>query len=777
MGSSPGGAVSGVISGVRSKTPNTARVVYVLDALALAGALFVLVWSTVPGSRDSAGGVLVISLTALMLIGLLVLLARLRVSGPPRALAPPLVWVPLSGAALVVGWHLLAGARLGTAETAVALGLVALVVLRQAFTGLDNVRLVRELRESQEKLRAQAYHDSLTGLANRALFDQRLRRAIRGGRPLGLIFCDLDDFKAVNDRLGHNAGDDVLRAVAGRLRALVRPADTVARLGGDEFAILMEDTAQPPDVIGREILGVMGRPFQLLHRGRPARVLIGASVGVAVLDRVDPQASPESLLAGVDQAMYAAKRRGKNQLVTFTGGEVQQNKQNEKRFLPLPDLAAPVAPTGSEAKPTPSEPAQPTTGALPVPPGLPHVVDPQTGPIPRPGPRTPGGLNNPSGLNTPAAEYRAAGGPRPDPPPATAEEEQAREQARIAAAAKRSVERSMAQYQALEKESERREAERNAAERRALEALEIEAEVRAGTRPEAEVIPLSRATDIRAQREAEAARAESETKEVLTGPEAETLEQAEQLATLSSDHIEVLYRPVLGLRSGRLAALAASVQWRHPAHGVLSSDSLMPAAEQVGLRQALEERLFDSICADLAQLRKEPGHHELTAHVPLATLHLADHRLTTVLERTLRKHDLPGNALVLSITEDGPRPDLDSAAEVLGRVRALGVGVGLESFGAGPGDLGFLTRLPIDCLILDSSLTTADSGSRAGAVLAGTVAMTPGLDLTLIADGVSHREQADRLALLGIGLGQGPLYGEPAPLPDLDLFELPENLG
>ncbi|GLY18487.1 hypothetical protein Kisp01_55010 [Kineosporia sp. NBRC 101677] len=748
MGLTPGGAVSSRV----------AAAVYVLDALAVAGSFFVLLWSTSPGSRDSAAGVLVIALTALLLIGLVVVLARLgaqarpvllpRAVTPPGAVPPALLWLPLIASALVVSWHLLAGVELGPAQTAVSLGLLLLVILRQSFTGLDNVRLLRELQESQDRLRTQAYHDSLTGLANRALFDQRLRRAIRGGRPLGLIFCDLDDFKAVNDRFGHNAGDDVLRAVAGRLKACVRPTDTVARLGGDEFAILMEDAASSPDVIGQEILGAVGRPFQLMHRGRQTRVRVGASVGVAVLDRVDPDASPESLLAGVDQAMYAAKRRGKNQIVTFSHGSPEE----KDRYLPLVDPAA--AP----------------------------VTDPPTGPVPRP---TPTPVAEPAGLSTPAAQYRGSGQARPEPVrrPATEEEKKAEEKARLAAAAQRSVERTLAEFQALEQESERKAAERAAAERRAREALEIEAEVRAGTRAEAEVIPFSRAAGLRAQKKAQEQAGENTTEPgpgrqqsaalVLDAlPQDEKRQQAEQLTTLSFDHIDVLYRPVRGLRSGHLAALAMDVRWQHPVHGVMPPDALLAAAEQAGLRRALEERLLDSVCSDIARLRRAPGQNALTAQVPLATLHLADERLAAVVERILRRHELPGEALLLQITEDGPAPDLTAADRVLQQVRALGVRVGLESFGAGPGDLGFLTRLPIDTLTLDESLTTAEPGSRPEAVLAGAVAMTPGLDLTLIAAGVEHQEQADRLTALGVHLAQGSLYGEPVPLPELDLPRL-----
>ncbi|GAB6898161.1 EAL domain-containing protein [Kineosporia succinea] len=714
-------------------------------------------------------------------------------TGHLRKLARVTVHVPAALAALVLTVHVLTGPTPDAVETGTGLGLAAALVARRLVAGLDNVRLVRELRESHDRLRAQAFSDSLTGLANRARFDQRLRAAIRGGRPLGLLFCDLDDFKAVNDRLGHNAGDDLLRAVGIRLRACVRPGDTVARLGGDEFAILMEDADEGPDVIGRRILAALGRPFQIGHRGRETRVRVGASVGVAVLDRVAPDASPESLLAGVDQAMYAAKRRGKNQLVTFRTGS---GNDRPDRYLPLLDPAAPPAERAGPAAPAdaldPADPADPAVPAVPAaqakgpatgsipPPGLPlpQVMD-QTGPIPRVGPRT-----APGGLTTPAARYRGSGQAKPEPPKPEPSPEAAREaeKDKLVAATQRDTERWLAEYQ----EAERRSAERDAAERRALEWLQIEAEVRAGTRPEAEIIPIGRAVDIigeKARRAAEKAekaeRAEKAHKaEWIEKDEkalAETLEHTEQLSTLSSDHIDLVYHPVLGLNSGRLEALTASARWRHPVHGVMDADSLMSAAEHAGLRRPLEERLFDSIGGDIARLRRAPAWEDLVAHVPLSASHLTDERLPTVLERTLRRHDLPGRALLLLITETYPLPDLGVTAGILERIRDLGTGIGLDAFGTGPVGLEFLTRLPVTSVTLHGSLTVAEPHTRAFRVLAGTAAMVNDLDLMLVADDVNDQEQADRLAGLGIDQAQGPLYGKPVPLPDLDLITLPMN--
>jgi diguanylate cyclase (GGDEF)-like protein len=174
---------------------------------------------------------------------------------------------------------------------------------------LDNQALNRRLAAMVGQLEHQAFHDGLTNLPNRALFRERvghaLRRRSQAGSPLALLFIDLDDFKLVNDELGHAAGDDLLVAVAGRLKTCVRGEDTVARLGGDEFAILLEQ-APGHDVavrVARRVLEAMGPPVKL--QGREVRV--GASVGVTV----SHASQVDAVLREADVAMYMAKAHGK----------------------------------------------------------------------------------------------------------------------------------------------------------------------------------------------------------------------------------------------------------------------------------------------------------------------------------------------------------------------------------------------------------------------------------------------------------------------------------
>ncbi|MDQ3730068.1 MAG: EAL domain-containing protein [Actinomycetota bacterium] len=154
----------------------------------------------------------------------------------------------------------------------------------------------------------EAFHDSLTGLPNRALFLDRLSfavaRASRSGKPVGVLFIDIDDFKTVNDSLGHRAGDELLRAVASRLKGCLRPSDTIARLGGDEFAVLVEeidDAADAATAAGR-MLDSLADPIAVEGR----EVYVGASVGIAA----GPE-DAETLLRDADLAMYRAKAEGK----------------------------------------------------------------------------------------------------------------------------------------------------------------------------------------------------------------------------------------------------------------------------------------------------------------------------------------------------------------------------------------------------------------------------------------------------------------------------------
>src|ERR687892_615120 len=184
---------------------------------------------------------------------------------------------------------------------------------------LENGRLgdsLSQLTRLKEELRHQAFHDHLTGLPNRTLFTERvayaLERQDRAQQSLAVLFVDLDDFKTINDSLGHPAGDQVLVTVAERVRRCIRPSDTVARLGGDEFGILLDDMSGPSDALiaAERIIQALNAPAYLDGQ----EVSIRASVGIT-LDTHGEKA--ETLLRNADVAMYMAKRRGKGRYQVF----------------------------------------------------------------------------------------------------------------------------------------------------------------------------------------------------------------------------------------------------------------------------------------------------------------------------------------------------------------------------------------------------------------------------------------------------------------------------
>jgi diguanylate cyclase (GGDEF)-like protein len=173
-------------------------------------------------------------------------------------------------------------------------------------TGLLMSGAIRELLELRKQREYQLFHDLLTGLPNRALLIERLQQLLlrlpRTGESVALLVMDLTDFKAVNDSLGHDVGDDLLRQVGPRLAASLRAADTVARLGGDEFALLLPDTDETGAArVAQKILAALEHAFPL----EGETLDIGASIGIAVAPAHATQA--DQLLSRADVAMYAAK--------------------------------------------------------------------------------------------------------------------------------------------------------------------------------------------------------------------------------------------------------------------------------------------------------------------------------------------------------------------------------------------------------------------------------------------------------------------------------------
>src|SRR5215216_4290851 len=176
---------------------------------------------------------------------------------------------------------------------------------------------ITERKALEQQLHHLAFHDPLTELPNRALFMDRLEHALtranRRGNKVAVLFTDLDNFKVINDSLGHKAGDQLLIAAAERLKACLRPEDTAARIGGDEFTILVEDVdgVHHAVQVAERIAEILQPPFSLEEQ----EVFVTTSIGVALNSLAQEQ--PEDLLRHADLAMYRAKHRGKARYAVF----------------------------------------------------------------------------------------------------------------------------------------------------------------------------------------------------------------------------------------------------------------------------------------------------------------------------------------------------------------------------------------------------------------------------------------------------------------------------
>ncbi|GIJ48925.1 hypothetical protein Val02_58110 [Virgisporangium aliadipatigenens] len=300
--------------------PRALRLIVIGAAIASSGALVGPMFEPQPHLDPTQ-----VNMPVLLLFMTLAARTQLRTAisaaGPVAPVGPrrPFSLLPYLAVAATDGLLLYTVAR-AEAELPVAVAAVVLtviVVVRQISAFYENAGLLRQVdatlldvREAQRRLVHQASHDYLTGLANRVAFEERVLDAAAGDVPFIVGLVDLDDFKAVNDRLGHHVGDQLLVEVAGRLRAEVRGGDVVARLGGDEFAILAFAEREAAAAIVERLGAALDRPIRVAGHD----LLVRASTGYADGAR---DAEPGELLRRADVAMYAAKESGKGRGVRY----------------------------------------------------------------------------------------------------------------------------------------------------------------------------------------------------------------------------------------------------------------------------------------------------------------------------------------------------------------------------------------------------------------------------------------------------------------------------
>jgi diguanylate cyclase (GGDEF)-like protein len=202
-------------------------------------------------------------------------------------------------------------------------------------------RTDEELARREEELGFMATHDDLTGLPNRTLIldrvEQMLARSARNQTPVAALFIDLDNFKSINDTLGHAVGDELLRAVTARLNGVTRDADALGRLGGDEFVVISEELSLSvgPELIAERLLDALKHPFNL-GDDKATRVTVTASIGIAAGERI----SAEDLLRNADIAMYRAKWDGRNRYVVFETGMQDSIQKRMELEMDLRDALA-----------------------------------------------------------------------------------------------------------------------------------------------------------------------------------------------------------------------------------------------------------------------------------------------------------------------------------------------------------------------------------------------------------------------------------------------------
>ncbi|MEO5709184.1 MAG: GGDEF domain-containing protein [Nocardioidaceae bacterium] len=322
-----------------------------LGGLAIADSAYVyLVSQELYSSADLISSGWVIGFLLVGTAGLTVRAEPVHVARPVSARTGPTVvreqsslvlslpYLPLLGAVVALIENRINGATTPTVNLLLGGSLVLLVLTRQFLAVTDNQRLLVALSVARDQLEHQALHDPLTGLANRVLFADRLDRALLQPEPdVSVLYCDLDNFKLVNDELGHEAGDLLLRGVAARLLTCVRATDTVSRLGGDEFAILLERSGDAVQVAER-VVAVVQEPMEVV--GSTVRTTI--SVGIAhhgggltalnerrapvhrrrghglpedAADAEHRESAAQQLLRSADSAMYTAKSAGKGRAV------------------------------------------------------------------------------------------------------------------------------------------------------------------------------------------------------------------------------------------------------------------------------------------------------------------------------------------------------------------------------------------------------------------------------------------------------------------------------
>ncbi|MEO8267562.1 MAG: EAL domain-containing protein [Ilumatobacteraceae bacterium] len=549
--------------------------------------------------------------------------------------------------------------------------------------------------------------DTLTGLPNRRaatrFIGQQLVLASTRDRPVWLLYFDIDDFKDVNDRYGHHAGDDLLSKVAARTTRAVRSQDRLCRLGGDEFVLVCPGLGQRQAVmLAQRLRSVMSEPFQI----DATEVLSGVSVGIA---SSESGSTVDSLLRAADADMYEDKRRPSR-----TTTAIASVAWHEPPFPGFPRWESPP-------------PSDFVVHAL----GLrTEVAD--------------------AVIVTDLDDFRVQSFNR------AAEELYGWSNSEVVGRPLNEVNTWIG--------SER---QRLRADRQLHTAGRWHGQLSVRSRDGSTIQLLGSTTLVRddsgrAIGAVMVNRPVLGSARPGSGRRVDPAVAAQiQQATANSEFI-VHYQPVVRLADQVVVGVEALARWQHPKRGLLPPEEFIDDAERSGHIIELGQSVLQIAC-NQAKSWHDAG-EDLYLAVNLSCVQLFDDRLPERLAATLAATGLPAGKLWLEITETSLVQDLDKATRSLHAIRDLGVSISIDDFGTGWASLVYLRQFPVNALKIDR-LFVAGLGlrTRDAAIAHSIISLADELGLDVVAEGIETAEQAAALVELGCIFGQGFLFGRPEP--------------